>query len=756
MRSSRRGLRHASALAIILSALSSGALAATFTVTNTNDAGAGSLRQAIIDANGAAGVDTIAFNVSGAGCDGAGICTITPASGLPGLVGPVLVDGYTQPGASPNTNAVGAINAVLKIVVAGGGAFGAGLSASGTGATIRGLVVNGFGFGIAMGGSNDSKIQGCFIGVDAAGQTAILNSLGINADFGTNLTIGGPLPADRNLVSGNNTGMELRRFPGSLIQGNLVGTTASGDTPLGNIDGITVADDTGLITISGNVVSGNGSAINGYAIAVFSNGSPADRSYVIQGNWIGTDATGVVPIGNLGYAIALQDKNVTVGGTAAGQGNVIAYNRGGVVYPPGSGGHSPIRGNSIHSNAAIFANVSLIGIDLGSDGVTLNDLGDADGAPGANDLQNFPIISSAVTSFGQTPEGASTTIQGRLNSLANTQFDLDFYSNSGCLGRPQDFLEGRTYIGSSVVTTDGSGNAVINAVLPVALEPGEIVSATATDPDGNTSEFSQRIVIGSFPGSGNPAGVAGVALNGFNFLSGATATVGGVAAPGVVVDDYNNAHITTPSLPPGSLNDVTLTNTDGSTGTLRNGWIADFLDVPGGHIFYSYVTTLVRNAITAGVGGGTYGVAQDTKRQQMAVFLLKAEHGVCYAPPPCTVPAFPDVPCSSNFAPWINQLVAEGITGGCAGGNFCPGNPVNRQQMAVFLLKTFEGGSYTPPACTAASFGDVPCSHPFATWIYELVARNITAGCGGGNYCPLTNATRGQMATFLVKTFGLQ
>jgi len=101
-------------------------------------------------------------------------------------------------------------------------------------------------------------------------------------------------------------------------------------------------------------------------------------------------------------------------------------------------------------------------------------------------------------------------------------------------------------------------------------------------------------------------------------------------------------------------------------------------------------------------------------------------------------------------------FVAEGITSGCGGGNYCPTSPVNRQQMAVFLLKTFEGSGYTPPDCTTATFADVPCSSPFAPWIYELVARNITAGCGGGNYCPLTNANRGQMATFLVKTFSLQ
>jgi IPT/TIG domain/S-layer homology domain len=748
MRSSRRGLRHASTLAVVLSALTSGALAATFTVTNTNDAGAGSLRQAIIDANGLAGADTIAFNVSGAGCDGSGLCTIAPATNLPGLSGTVLVDGYTQPGASPNTNATGALNTVLKIVVAGGGSFGAGLSLNSNDSTIRGLVVNGYGWGIEASGSNDSKIQGCFLGVDASGQTAVLNSYGVAAASGTNLTIGGPSPADRNLVSGNNNGINLSRVPGALIQNNLVGTSASGETALGNIFGIQVSNDTGSLTISGNVVSGNGSAINGFGIAVSSTGSPDNRSYLIQGNWIGTDATGTVPIGNDGEGIALGDKNVTVGGTAAGQGNLIAYNRGGIKYSPGSA-HSPIRGNNIFSNERAFAGVPGLGIDLGINGVTLNDLGDADAAPGPNDLQNFPIIASAISS------GGSTTIHGTLNSLANTTFAVDFYANVACLGRPQGYREGQTYLGAADVTTDSSGNGVIDVDLPVTIDPGAVVTATATSPDNNTSEFSQRIVLSSFPGEGSAAGGTSVSLTGFNFLPGATVTFGATPGTGVVVSDYNQMSVTTPALGAGTLNDITVTNTDDSAGTLPNGWIANFLDVPSGQ-FYFYVTTLVRNAITAGVGGGNYGVGQDTKRQQMAVFLLKSKYGVCYVPPPCTVPAFPDVPCTSLFAPWINELVAQGITSGCGSGNFCPGNSVNRQQMAVFLLKTLEGSSYAPPACAVATFGDVPCSSQFAPWIYELVARTITAGCGGGNYCPTTNATRGQMAVFITKTFSLQ
>ena len=106
-------------LVLLLVFQAASAAAATFTVTNTNDSGAGSLRKAIEDANTAAGLDTIAFNVSGAGCYGSGVCTIAPTTALPAIISPVLIDGYTQPGSSPNTIAQGAINAVLKIVLSG-------------------------------------------------------------------------------------------------------------------------------------------------------------------------------------------------------------------------------------------------------------------------------------------------------------------------------------------------------------------------------------------------------------------------------------------------------------------------------------------------------------------------------------------------------------------------------------------------------------------------------------------------------------
>jgi hypothetical protein len=117
---------------------------------------------------------------------------------------------------------------------------------------------------------------------------------------------------------------------------------------------------------------------------------------------------------------------------------------------------------------------------------------------------------------------------------------------------------------------------------------------------------------------------------------------------------------------------------------------------------------------------------------------------------------FEDVACPSQFADWIEQLAAEGITAGCGGENYCPANPVRRDQMAVFLLKTSHGSGYVPPACTDV-FEDVDCPGPFTDWIEQLYEEGITGGCSTTPllYCPGSSNTRGQMATFLVRTFGL-
>jgi hypothetical protein len=139
----------------------------------------------------------------------------------------------------------------------------------------------------------------------------------------------------------------------------------------------------------------------------------------------------------------------------------------------------------------------------------------------------------------------------------------------------------------------------------------------------------------------------------------------------------------------------------------------------------------------------------------MAVFLLRGIHGSAYAPPAATGTMFADVPASLSTAAWIERLATEGITTGCGGGNYCPNGIVTRSQMAVFLLRSEHGSAYTPPAATGTVFTDVPISLSTAAWIEQLVAEGITSGCGGGNYCPSASVTRAQMAVFLQRTFNL-
>ncbi len=145
-------------------------------------------------------------------------------------------------------------------------------------------------------------------------------------------------------------------------------------------------------------------------------------------------------------------------------------------------------------------------------------------------------------------------------------------------------------------------------------------------------------------------------------------------------------------------------------------------------------------------------------RDIMAIFLLRGKYGSTYAPPPVgSSTGFNDVPTTYWAAAWIKELAAEGITSGCGNGNYCPGTVVTREQMAVFLLRAKHGAAYTPPAATGM-FADVPQNYSVAAWIEQLVNEGISGGCSTTNppmYCPSASVTRAQMAIFLVRTFNL-
>ncbi len=254
--------------------------------------------------------------------------------------------------------------------------------------------------------------------------------------------------------------------------------------------------------------------------------------------------------------------------------------------------------------------------------------------------------------------------------------------------------------------------------------------------------------------SGPASGGTPVNLVGNKFEAGATVTIGGINASAAVTNSTRIGS-TTPARGAGALYDVVVTNPGGSPGVLTKAWFSDFLDVPQASPFHAPVEQMIRDGITSGCGGGNYCPSSGVTRAQMAVFLLRAEHGAAYVPPPATGTIFGDVPTSNAFASWIEQLYAEGITGGCQAGsppNYCPDSSVTRGQMSAFLLKIYHGNGYAPPAATGV-FSDVPIAMPLAPWIEEMARLSITSGCGPSMYCPNNAVTRGQMAVFLAKTF---
>ena len=352
-------------------------------VTNANDSGAGSLRQAILDANANPGMDYITFAIPGSG-----VHTIALNSALPNITDTVSIDGYTQSGASPNTLTVGD-NAVLEIELrcasAGSAANGLVLDAGSSGSVIKGLDIEGFAqTGIYILSSNNI-ISGDFIGTNAAGSAALGNSYGVYVLNGQYNTIGGTTAAARNLISGNATeGVYIDSANFTTITGNYIGTNAAGSGAIANNIGIYSYNASyttigGVAVGAGNVISGNSNCGIHMDWGLTGN--------VIQGNYIGTNASATAAVPNATGVMANHTTGLTIGGTAAGTGNVISGNSGDGVKIADDSPDNPstvrVQGNSIYSNGGL-------GIDLGGDGVTANDAGDVDTGP--NYLQNFPVL----------------------------------------------------------------------------------------------------------------------------------------------------------------------------------------------------------------------------------------------------------------------------------------------------------------------------------------------------------------------------
>lgn len=182
-----------------------------------------------------------------------------------------------------------------------------------------------------------------------------------------------------------------------------------------------------------------------------------------------------------------------------------------------------------------------------------------------------------------------------------------------------------------------------------------------------------------------------------------------------------------------------------------------FLDVPYSHMFWRYVEAVQNAGIARGCSTATYCPDDAVSRAQMAVFLVRGSHGSSFSPPPASGTKFADVPSDFWAASFVEQLAADGITRGCGTNLFCPNSTVTRAQMAVFLVRARHGSGFVPPPASGTIFADVPADYWAAPFVEQLYADGVTGGCASNprRYCPDDDATRGEMATFLARTYNL-
>jgi hypothetical protein len=613
---------------VLLAAIASIAGAATYTVTNTNNSGAGSFRQAILDANASGTASTIAFSIG----SGPQTITISPVGigpNLPPVTVPVVIDGTTQPGytgtplitlTDPSSDLVLNETSTVRGMRFANFGFVRFVTANGSvaednaGSTMRGFFFE----GTSNGRIEDNTCVSCYrlANLDAnSDDNQILSNDATN--FGGIADFGFVISGDRNLVRDNRSEGHATGDPGAMI--------VEGDDNV--IDDNTIATTAfGLeVTGDGNVVTGNTVYGNATGISVFGTNntiggdSAAERNFVYGNNRLAGEYSGGVRISGSGTVVEGNWIGVTAAGATQWQVN-------GVVVMPAAGANNTIRDNVIAGNSigillqraatiegnriGILANGNAAGNTTGGINVSGNGGGVVGGNGAANIIANngYGITSTAngsvpltisrnsiynntgvglsimnaqgqrhPTLTGATLIGGTTTISGTVSGPANATLTIELFDNTACDGSGRG--EGRTYVTSFVTNTNGSGAATFS--VPVTgFGGGDIVTATSTDPSGNTSEFSNCIVVTAIPApsidtivpnAGRVEGGTHVTIGGANFVSGATVTFGGVAATSVQFVNAARLNVITPAHAAGSV-DVVVRNPDTQSATRTNGF----------------------------------------------------------------------------------------------------------------------------------------------------------------------------------------
>lgn len=505
----------------------SGLQAGVFFVTNTDDSGPGSFRQAIMDANSFSDLDFILFTVPSVST-----VRITLLTQLPDITGPVYINGREQGGIG--------YSGPPPVELDGSGLIAneVGIRILASGCTVNGLSIGGFETGIHIQGNNN-YIFGNYLGLYSDGSVNP-NRIGINLNVSNNNIIGSDINgkgdnAEKNIISGNATGIRLSQSSLNFINGNFIGTDITGGLAVPNSgNGIEVFSNSNSNSIgqnstdARNIISGNGG--NGVSIT-------NSNDNLITGNFIGTDLTGNAGMPNNGSGIELEGSdNTVIGGALILERNIISKNHlhgislkgnsdltqvynnfiglgrdgtialgngsDGIRISEGAGrsfiGFADDRANTIANNDGNGINVlddggtgnaflgnsiynnALLGIDLNNDGITTNDPQDIDNGP--NKLQNFPAIESV------TINPSDVNIKGSMFGEPLKTYELEFFSNTSA--DPSGYGEGSTYIGTTTVTTDATGKAEFSFVIFKSISSGNFISSTATGPDFSTSEFS--------------------------------------------------------------------------------------------------------------------------------------------------------------------------------------------------------------------------------------------------------------------------
>jgi len=643
--------------------------------------------------------DIIAFNIGASGSSH----TIMPTFTID-VDSPVYIDGTSQPGWAGTPLIKFATTDWTPILR---------FNTAAAGSTLRGLqfsTTSGLSYLVYIFASNVTVI-GNYFGTDG---TSVLgpDSDGVVLDGSSNSHIGGAEPAKRNFFGGEH-GVTIEGGGGNTVQGNYFGVTSSGNallagTPAYPMHGVGVGhnQDTSNNTIRGNLISG------GYHWGIYLEHHASGN--LIAGNMLGLDATGVTRLGNI-WGIGIQGaSNNTIGGTTADDRNVISGSLYNIIIQDFSN-----TGIHVASNNQISGNF----IGTTADGMS----------------RVTPFATEGIDEIGIYLQGGDlTTIGGATAAHGNVigGNDSGIEVLSGATG---------TKILNNKIGTNADGTAALRQELGIRVDtPAAMIGDDAT-PGNNLI-------------SGNDTGI--------NFMGSATGTVynnrigltalGGSALPngyGIIVGGSSGATVAENWIAYSTHYGLSV----GGTATIAAGSTDNCFTSNTSYGAFTYIPStpsLINNWWGSETGpthwsnsGGTGDAVND---------------GVAYSPfltlPAAACHIFADVPVAGKewMEPWVDSFYLHGITTGCGASPliYCPENPVTRAAMAVFILRTIEGPTYTPPAATH-TFSDLPVAGKewMEPWVDEFYDRGITTGCGTDplRYCPENPVTRAAMAVFLLR-----